>query len=213
MVGHQNGHRVRPASRLQWALFVLSVVGAWSFIPPVLAQSDFTSESIRGTWAFSATGTFPPSTDAPAPTTPFALVGLLTFERNDQCAMTFTINAGEQSWDSFSDTCTFRVNTDSSGTLKATLVPGQVAFPPVELFFVIVNDDEMLAIRTDNVVASGVLRRQIKEPGANRRRCGGQSACVLYSQLGAAPFFCWGVTRYCHRRASQSLHPLARLSS
>ena len=159
MVGQPNWQRVRQASRLKWALFFLIVLGSCSLIPPVLAHSGFTSKSIRGTWAFSATGMLPTPSSPP---TPFALVGLLTFERNDQCAMTFTINAGGQSWDSFSDTCTFRVNTDGSGTLKATLVPGQVAFPPVELFFVIVNDDEMLAIRTDNVVASGVLRRQSK---------------------------------------------------
>ena len=158
-MGHQNGHRVRPASRLQWALFVLSVVGSWSFIPPVLAQSDFTSESIRGTWAFAVTGTVP-TPSAPAPTAPFALVGVLTFERNDQCAMTFTINAGGQSWTSLSDTCTFSVQADGTGVLNATLVPGLFPFPPLALFFVIVNHDEMFAIRTDPVVASGVLHRQ-----------------------------------------------------
>ena len=160
MVGPQHWHRVRQAPRLQWALFLLSVLASWSLIPPVLAQPDFTSESIRGTWAFSATGTFPPSTDAPAPTTSFALVGLLTFERNDQCAMTFTINAGGQSWTSLSDTCTFSVQADGTGVLNATLVPGVFPFPPLVLFFVIVNHDEIFAIRTDPVVASGVLHRQ-----------------------------------------------------
>ena len=159
MIGQQHGQRVRQASRLKWALLFLIVFGSCSLIPSVFAHPSFTSKSIRGTWAFSAMGMLPTSGSPP---TPFALVGLLTFERNDQCSMMFTINAGGQSWDSFSDECTFRVNTDGSGTLTATLVPGRVAFPPVELFFVIVNDDEMLAIRTDNVVASGVLRRQIK---------------------------------------------------
>jgi hypothetical protein len=78
--------------------------------------------------------------------------------------MTFTINAGGQSWGSVSDRCTFSVHADGSGTLTSTFVPGPgaVSFPPLELFFVIVNDDEILAIRTDQVVASGVLRRQIK---------------------------------------------------
>jgi hypothetical protein len=122
---------------------------------------DFTSESIRGTWAFSVTGTVP-TPSAPAPPAPFALVGLLTFERANQCAMTFTINAGGQSWSSSSDTCTFQVHPDGSGTLEATFVPGDVPFPPLALAFVIVNDDEILAIRSDDVVASGVLRRQIK---------------------------------------------------
>jgi hypothetical protein len=89
-------------------------------------------------------------------------VGLLTFDRPDQCSMTFTINAGGQSWDSVSDTCTFSVYLDGSGTLKSTFVPGAATFPPLALFFVIVNDDEILAIRTDDVVASCVLRRQIK---------------------------------------------------
>jgi hypothetical protein len=161
MVGQQHKQRVRQASRLTWALFFLIVLGLCSLIPPVLAQSGFTGERIQGTWAFSATGMLPTSSTPPTPT-PFALVGLLTFERNDQCSMTFTINAGGQSWDSVSDTSTFRVNPDGSGALEATFVPGQVPFPPLALFFVIVNDDEILAIRTDNVVASGVLRRQIK---------------------------------------------------
>ncbi len=53
-------------------------------------------------------------------------------------------------------------HTTGSGTLKSTFVPGAVPFPPLALFFVIVNDDEILAIRTDQVVASGVLRRQSK---------------------------------------------------
>ena len=76
--------------------------------------------------------------------------------------MTFTINAGGQSWDSVSDKCEFNVHADGSGTLTSTFVPGKVDFPKLALFFVIVNDDEILAIRTDQVVASGVLRRQIK---------------------------------------------------
>ena len=115
------------------------------------------SKSIRGTWAFAATGTLPTPS---APPTPFALVGLLTFERNDQCAMTFTINAGGQSWTSLADTCTFSVQADGTGVLQATLVPGLSPFPPLVLFFVIVHHDEMFAIRTDPVVASGVLHRQ-----------------------------------------------------
>jgi hypothetical protein len=161
MVGRQNWQCVRQASQLKWALFFLIVLGSGSLLPPVLAQSGFTGERIQGTWAFSATGVFPTPSSPPTPT-PFALVGLLTFEGNDQCSMTFTINAGGQSWDSVSDTCTFRVNPDGSGAIEATFVPGQVFFPPLRLFFVIVNADEILAIRTDNVVASGVLHRQIK---------------------------------------------------
>ena len=101
-----------------------------------------------------------PTPSSPPTTTPFALVGLLTFERNDQCAMTFTINAGGQSWTSLADTCTFSVQADGTGVLNATLVPGVFPFPPLVLFFVIVNHDEIFAIRTDPVVASGVLHRQ-----------------------------------------------------
>ena len=158
MVGQQHWPWVRRASRYRWALVFLIVLGACSLIPPVLADPGFTSRSIRGTWAFAATGTLP----TPSTPTPFALVGLLTFERHKECSMTFTINAGGQSWDSVSDTCEFNVHADGSGTLTSTFVPGKVDFPKLALFFVIVNDDEILAIRTDQVVASGVLRRQIK---------------------------------------------------
>ena len=100
MIGQQHGQRVRQASRLKWALLFLIVFGSCSLIPSDFAHPGFTSSSIRGTWVFSATGMLP---TPGSPPTPFALVGLLTFERNDQCSMTFTINAGGQSWDSFSD--------------------------------------------------------------------------------------------------------------
>ena len=159
MFGQQNWQSVPQASRLRWALFFLIVLGPFSLMPPVLAEHGFTKKSIQGTWAFSATGMLP-SPDAPDK--PFALAGLLTFGRDDQCALAFTINAGGTSWDSISTTCTFSVQADGTGVLNAAFEPGQVSFPPLALFFVIVNDDEILAIRTDEVVASGMLRRQAK---------------------------------------------------
>jgi hypothetical protein len=74
--------------------------------------------------------------------------------------MTFTINADMTNWDSTSKVCTFDVNPDGTGSLDAELVPGGV-FPPLSLFFVIVDHNEILAIRIkDSVVASGVLKRQ-----------------------------------------------------
>lgn len=74
--------------------------------------------------------------------------------------MAFTINAGGTSWDSTSTACTFGVHADGTGSLDAEFEGGAVAFPPLSLIFVIVDPNEILPIRTDAVVASGVLRRQ-----------------------------------------------------
>jgi len=134
MVGQQPWPRVRQASRVTWAVCFRIVVGACSLIPPVRADPGLTSRSLRGTWAFAATGTLPTPS---APPTPCAVVGWLTFARHDACAMTFTINAGGQSWDSVSDTCTLRVHADGTATLKATFVPGNVPFPPLALFSIV----------------------------------------------------------------------------
>jgi hypothetical protein len=146
---------VRKASALKWLLFFLVVFGSFSLMAAVYAERGFSNKSIQGTWAFSATGTLPYSADGP-----FALAGLVTFEKAEQCFMTLTINAAGTSWDSTSDTCTFGVNADGTGSLRAEFVSGAVSFPPLSLFFVIVDRKEILAIRTDTVVAAGILRRQ-----------------------------------------------------
>lgn len=122
-------------------------------MPVAHAEQGFTKERIQGTWAFLATG-------MRSPDQPFALASLLAFEEADRCFMAFTINAGGTSWDSISDICTFSMNADGTGSLRAEFVPGAVPFPPISLFFVIVSHKEILVIRTDEVVASGILRRQ-----------------------------------------------------
>lgn len=154
MMRQKNWQMVPKASPPGWALFFLIVCGSFSLMPAVHAQQGFTNKSIQGTWAFSVTGMLP------SPDRPFALAGLLTFEEAGQCSMALTINAEEASWDSTSEGCVFSVNSDGTGSLQAEFVPGQVTFPSLSVFFVIVNRKEILAIRTDEVVASGVLRRQ-----------------------------------------------------
>ena len=144
---------------MRWALFFLIVLASCSLLPPVLAAHGFTNKSIQGTWVFLATGMFP---SLGSPDKSFALAGLSTFGRRDQCSLMFTINAGGTSWGASSTTCTFSVQEDGTGVLNAAFEHGPVTFPPLALFFVIVNDDEMLAIRTDGVVASGMFRRQVK---------------------------------------------------
>jgi hypothetical protein len=160
MLGQQHWQSVPHPARLRRLVLCLLILGSLGLIPPVLAEPGFTNKSIRGTWVLSATGRFASSGSADAP---FALVGLATFERGSQCALTLSINAGGTNWSASATTCTFSVQEDGTGTLQATFANTHpVPFPPLALFFVIVNDDEILAIRTDDVVASGMFRRQVK---------------------------------------------------
>jgi len=85
-------------------------------MPVAYTEQGFSKESIQGTWAFLATGTR-------SPDQPLALAGLLTFEEADRYLMTFTINAGGTSGDSISDICTFSVNADGTGSLRAESGP------------------------------------------------------------------------------------------
>jgi hypothetical protein len=157
MMRQKNWQMVPKAPPLGWALFFLIVWGSFSLMPAVHAQQGFTNKSIQGTWVFSVSGILF------SPDTRFALAGLITFEEADQCSMTLTINAGGISWDSTSEMCVFNVNSDGTGSLQAEFGGGKVDFPPLSVFFVIVNHKEILAIRTDEVIASGVLKRQTNQ--------------------------------------------------
>ncbi len=117
----------------------------------------FTDKSIEGRWAFSAQGTIlPPALPA---ATPAVAVGILDFDGSGGCSITDTTNlGGTKIGPQTSETCTYSVNPDGTGTFN-------VAFPgdpgPAPVSFVIVNKKtEIRTIRTDLGVATGVAKRQ-----------------------------------------------------
>ncbi len=117
----------------------------------------FTNESIEGRWGFSAQGTILPPALPDA--TPAVAVGILDFDGSGGCSITDTTNlGGTKVGPQTSETCTYSVNPDGTGTFS-------VAFPgdpgPAPVSFVIVNKaKEIRTIRTDLGVATGVAKRQ-----------------------------------------------------
>lgn len=141
--------------RLYPVLLVLIVVGALHSLPGAQAQGgEFSAESIRGQWGFSAHGTIVPPA-APA-SVPAVAMGIMTFDRDGGCSIADTININGFAASRTSFSCTFSVNPDGTGSLVANFAgdPG-----PTPLAFVIVNHkSEIRFIRTDLGVAAGVAK-------------------------------------------------------
>ena len=144
------------SKKLHAVLFFLLLVGGLSGVSGPQAQADgqFSEESIRGQWGFSAAGTIvPPAVPAPIPA---VAMGLMTFNRDGSCSISDTININGASASRTSLTCTFSVNSDGTGSLVADF-PGDPG--PTPLAFVIANHkSEIRFIRTDVGVASGVAK-------------------------------------------------------
>ncbi len=142
-------------------VLAVAVVAGSIIIAQAEADDDarvFTNRSIEGKWGFSAQGTIlPPAVPVP---TVAAAVGILEFDGVGGCSITDTANLGGTIIGPLtSETCTYSVNPDGTGT-------GSFAFPgdlePTPLSFVITdNMNEIVDIRTDTVaVAFGVIKRQ-----------------------------------------------------
>ena len=132
------------------------LIGQASIVPGAHAGSEFTDESIEGVWGFSAAGTIvPPALPA---ATPAVAVGTMTFDGDQGCSISDTINIGGNVMYRTSAQCTYAVNADGTGSISAFFAgdPG-----PTPLDFVIVNDEEELRfIRSDLGIASGVAKLQ-----------------------------------------------------
>ena len=92
--------------------------------------------------------------------TPVVTVGVITFNEDGTCVSAATTKAGDVSVipPHPSSACTFSVNPDGTGKISVTKTGSP--FSPVELAFAIVNADELLLITTDELVLSGVAKRQ-----------------------------------------------------
>lgn len=138
-----------------------AVVAGSMIIAQVEADDDarvFTNKSIEGKWGFSAQGTIlPPAVPVP---TVAAAVGILEFDGVGGCSITDTASFGGTIVGPLtSETCTYSVNPDGTGTWSFAF-PGDLE--PTPLSFVIVdNMKEIRDIRTDSLaVAFGVIKRQ-----------------------------------------------------
>ncbi len=112
---------------------------------------------LRGAWGFSASGVIlVPNEHHPLQV---VAVGVMEFDGAGGCAIRDTINInGTAIPDRSSDSCSYQVNPDGTGTIEASFAgdPG-----PVPLSFAIVDKANSLRfIRTDLGVASGVAQRQ-----------------------------------------------------
>jgi hypothetical protein len=143
------------SKKCQAALVMLLVFGGLNSLYHIQAQDpQFSMETIRGNWGFSAQGTIvPPAAPDPVPA---VAMGILTFSRDGSCAISDTININGTSASRTSLTCTFTVNPDGTGSLEAAFAgdPG-----PTPLSFVIADHKrEIRFIRTDLGVAMGVAK-------------------------------------------------------
>jgi len=141
---------------LRFVMLSVFLIGQASVVASAHADSEFSAESIEGVWGFSAAGTIvPPAVPA---ATPAVAVGTMTFDGDELCSISDTINIGGQVMSRTSMECTYIVNADGRGSILAEF-PGDPG--PTPLDFVIVNDEEELRfIRSDLGVASGVAKRQ-----------------------------------------------------
>ena len=125
-------------------------------------DQEFDNETIEGTFAFSAHGVVGQTT-GPIPTgTPVVSVGIITFDEDGTCVSRATTKAGAfpATPPDPSTACTFHVNPDGTGTFQVTTAGSP--FSPVVLAFAIVDKNEFLVITTDELVISGVAKRQRK---------------------------------------------------
>ena len=158
-MAEHNIFRISTKSRLgslSRILLVFVTVGLLAIPPALQADGGFDTASVAGTWAFTADGTIVPDG------IPVALVGTATFEDDGQCSLTDFLNIGGTSFTTTSFTCTLTVNSDGTGSIEADFGG---PFSPEVLSIVIVDEDEILVVRTDLIVARGSFKRQAGSDG------------------------------------------------
>lgn len=123
---------------------------------------EFTERSIHGSWGYA--GNFamvvPPAVPEPVPS---AAMGTLYFDGKGGCYVTTTINIGGTIFGpADSDTCTYKVNKDGTGTSVAEFPSAPPPFDgSATVAFVIVDKrKEIRFINTNFVVGGFVAKRQ-----------------------------------------------------
>ncbi len=122
-------------------------------------MQHYSEKTIQGTWGFSGSGTlYPPLVSEP---TLFSNVGTSYFDGNGDCSVTFSANSdGSLVGPVTSDTCTYTVNPDGTGSGIATFTD-PYAPPSSSILFVIVDQGrELRVIYADSIVGGFVAKRQ-----------------------------------------------------
>jgi hypothetical protein len=121
---------------------------------------EFTDRSIKGTWGFSGgIGYLVP------PAAPEALpavgLGIVTFDGTGGCIVSNTANINGETFGPFSsDSCTYSVNPDGTGTSVAEFSEGPVPGAVPVSFVIVDHGRKIWFIRTDSVVASFEAKKQ-----------------------------------------------------
>lgn len=148
--------------KLKKTLFPLFTLGAIGVFIPLQVSAQFDNSSVLDdVWAFSGDGMLASTSE------PVAMVGILDFNQDANCAIATTINVGGTSWTTTATQCTFNINPGGRGSLTLELAPGPVPLPsPLEFALVVVDDDdeeEIRAIGTGDVVINIVAKEQDDE--------------------------------------------------
>jgi hypothetical protein len=123
-------------------------------------RRKFTDRSIKGTWGFSSgIGYLVP------PAVPEALpavgLGIVTFDGTGGCTVSNTVNLNGETFGPFSsDSCTYSVNPDGTGTSVAEFSEGPVPGATPVSFVIVDHGKKIRFIRTDSVVASFEAEKQ-----------------------------------------------------
>jgi hypothetical protein len=124
------------------------------------SEREFTNKGIKGTWGFSGgVGYLVP------PAVPEALpavgLGIVTFDGAGECKVSNTVNLNGESFGPFSsDSCTYSVNPDGTGTSVAEFSEGPAPGAASVSFVISGHGKKLRFIRTDFVVASFEAEKQ-----------------------------------------------------
>jgi CspA family cold shock protein len=172
MFNQKNLNIVHGASvpRLKRSLLYLLALGVIGSLVLGLASSvsnvqagivpDSSIASLEGTWGFSAQGTF--VSPAGSTATPLVTVGLMTFNGNNQCSISETLNLGGANYTRASTRCAYLANANGTGTLEAHFSTPTNDRNLSLSFVYIDSEDEIGFIRTDAGVVSGIAHRQLQ---------------------------------------------------
>jgi hypothetical protein len=121
---------------------------------------EFTTQSIKGTWAFSGGVGYlvPPAVPEALPTVG---IGIVTFDGTGGCTVSNTANVNGELFGPFSsDSCTYSVNADGTGASVAEFSAGPAPGAAPVLFVISDNARKLRFIRTDFVVAHFEAEKQ-----------------------------------------------------
>ena len=123
-------------------------------------ESEFTNRSIKGTWGFSSGIGYlvPPAVPEALPSVG---LGIVTFDGTGECTVSNTVNLNGETFGPFSsDSCTYSVNPDGTGTSVAEFSAGPAPGAAPVSFVIVDHGKKIRFIRTDFVVASFEAEKQ-----------------------------------------------------